>query len=283
MSGTAHFGLGALATAGIFFALGLAEMAWPARRTTDEAGPRFLGNVMLYLLPELLLLLPATAAMAAATMARGTAVGVLGWLHLSSWLHAVAALLVLDAVTYASHRLSHVVPALWRLHAVHHSDPALDVSTTLRHHPVEAIYITAIAVVAVLTMGISAAEVAGFVMLEWAVQLLAHSNIRLPGVLDAWLSRLLVTPNFHQRHHSRDVAETDTNYGQVFAFWDLLFGSLCQVPRSPARAVEFGLDDFRDARSQWLDRLLAQPWLPRTGSANQPVQVPYSVLTPPAP
>jgi sterol desaturase/sphingolipid hydroxylase (fatty acid hydroxylase superfamily) len=282
MSETVHFGFGAITTAGLFLALGLAEMAWPARRTTDQAGPRFLGNVVLYLLPEMLLLLPAAAAIAAATTARGAAAGVLGWLYLPSWLHAAAALLVLDAVTYASHRLSHVVPALWRLHAVHHSDPALDVSTTLRHHPVEAIYTTAFTVVAVVTMGISAAEVAGFIVLEWAVQLAAHANIGVPRDLDTWLSRILVTPGFHQRHHSRDVVETDTNFGQVFVFWDILFGSLCRVPRSPACAVEFGLDDFRDARSQWLDRLLAQPWLPRTGPADHTRPAAPRALTPPA-
>jgi sterol desaturase/sphingolipid hydroxylase (fatty acid hydroxylase superfamily) len=268
MPEAAHFGFGTLATAVLFFILGLAEVVWPARPAAKQAGPRFLGNVALYLLPEILLLLPATAAIAAATAAGGTAGGVLGWLHLPPWLHAATSLLTLDAVTYASHRLSHAVPALWRLHAVHHSDPALDVSSTLRHHPGEAIYTTAFAVAAVVAMGISAAEVAGFMMLEWVVQLAAHANIGVPGRLDTWLSRILVTPGFHQRHHSRDVLETDTNFGQVFVFWDVLFGSLCRVPRSPARAGEFGLDDFRDARSQWPDRLLAQPWLPRTGSAN---------------
>jgi sterol desaturase/sphingolipid hydroxylase (fatty acid hydroxylase superfamily) len=186
--------------------------------------------------------------------------GLLGLLRLPAALHAVLALLALDAVSYTTHRLSHAIPPLWRLHAVHHSDAEVDATTTLRHHPLEALTGAVLSSGAVLILGISPAEVAAYVAAEWAVQSLAHANVALPPRWERVLRRIVVTPGFHKLHHSRERAETDSNYGQVLTIWDDLLRTASSRPVGAPR-IEFGLDAFRDPKFQNPHWLLAQPAL----------------------
>lgn len=113
-------------------------------------------------------------------------------------------------------------------------------------------------------MGCPPAAVALYAALDWTVGLIAHSSLTLPEGVQARLARIVVTPAFHRMHHSRRRAETDSNYGQVFAFWDALFGTF----RQRAGGIECGLDAFRDARSQSPHWLLMQPLLPRKAGAD---------------
>jgi sterol desaturase/sphingolipid hydroxylase (fatty acid hydroxylase superfamily) len=117
---------------------------------------------------------------------------------------------------------------------VHHSDPDLD-TTTLRHHPIEERWVAALISPAVLLIGISPGEVVAYTLLEWFMQSAAHANLPLPTRIDAVLRHFIVTPGFHRCHHSRDPAETDTNYGQTFTVWDRLFSSRCRSRHIAAR------------------------------------------------
>lgn len=179
--------------------------------------------------------------------------------ELGFWLHLLFAILVLDALIYAVHRSLHAFPILWRLHALHHSDVSLDVSTTVRHHPLEAIVTAVIVGIGGALLGCSAVEVAAFGVLENVVQLVGHASVRLPHTLEYVTRELFVTPKFHRIHHSSERDETDSNYGQVFAFWDRLFGTYGGYADDKRGAVEFGLKEFRDSRSQRLDQLLLLP------------------------
>ena len=175
------------------------------------------------------------------------------------WLHLTYACLVLDLLNYLLHRAMHTRRALWRVHSLHHSDVALDVSTTVRHHPLETV-VTAVAIgIAGAVVGCSALEVAVYAVLETTIQVVAHADVRLPSLLDRLLSAIFVTPNFHRMHHSSEVSETDSNYGQVFAFWDRIFGTRSGLADSARGEVEFGLKSFRDAPSQRFDQLLLLP------------------------
>jgi sterol desaturase/sphingolipid hydroxylase (fatty acid hydroxylase superfamily) len=176
------------------------------------------------------------------------------------WIHLAYALLVLDALTYAVHRTFHAVPALWRLHALYHSDVSLDVSTTVRHHPGEAVVTALVVGVGGAVLGCSAIEVVVYGVLENVVQLLGHADVRLPGFVERLTRRIFVTPKFHRIHHSSRRSETDSNYGQVFAFWDSLFGSYGGSADEGRGPIEYGLQHFRDARSQRLDQTLLLPF-----------------------
>lgn len=246
------------ASFGVFAGLALAETIWPDRRSLNPIGRRWFGNLGLYVLSGALLALPKVAALSTAIVADDPNFGLLNWLDPTPVIHALLALLAFDAISYASHRLSHCVGVLWRLHAVHHSDPDLDVTTTLRHHPIEALWIAALSSSALPVIGIGPGEVAAYTLLEWFVQSAAHTNLSLPARVDSWLRHIIVTPGFHRCHHSRDLAETNTNYGQAFAFWDTLFGTRCRAG-AYWHQTEFGLDDFRDVQSQGLYQLLTQP------------------------
>ena len=183
--------------------------------------------------------------------------------ELGFWFHLVLAILALDFLNYALHRAMHAVPMFWRLHALHHSDLSLDVSTTVRHHPAEGI-------VAALFVGVSAAflacstfEVAVYAVLENVVQLLGHADIRTPKGIERAVREIFVTANFHRTHHSSEQRETDSNYGQAFAFWDKLFGTFGGYVSDKRDGIEFGLKQFRDDHAQRLDQLLLQPLFAR--------------------
>jgi sterol desaturase/sphingolipid hydroxylase (fatty acid hydroxylase superfamily) len=88
--------------------------------------------------------------------------------------------------------------------------------------------------------------------------ILEHSNVRLWRPLDRVLSLVWVTPNVHKIHHSRDVAETNSNYGNVLSIYDRLLGTF--TPADRAFSVVYGLDDADPARLASLSGLLAMPF-----------------------
>jgi sterol desaturase/sphingolipid hydroxylase (fatty acid hydroxylase superfamily) len=259
---------GAFATFGLFLLFGALELIWPCRPHNTPTLQRWSGNVGLYLLGGAIVLVPAVAAFAAALASHVMQIGLLDALALPPILACAVGILALDAVSYANHRLNHNIGVLWRLHAVHHSDPEMDATTTFRHHPIEVMFDSLLVGAAVLLIGISPAQVAVYSLLAMAIQLLAHTNIHTPAWLERGLGTVLVTPGFHQIHHSREVGETNSNYGQVFVFWDHLFGSNSGRAGDRERPIEFGLDHFRDAGSQLPHRLLLQPVLPQQASPH---------------
>jgi sterol desaturase/sphingolipid hydroxylase (fatty acid hydroxylase superfamily) len=176
----------------------------------------------------------------------------------------VIAILGLDALAYAQHRLLHRVSVLWRFHAVHHSDPEVDVTTTFRHHPVEAIFNGTLIGGVVLLIGFTPAEIAAYAWFSLVIELFAHANLALPPWFGAVLGKLIVTPDFHHLHHSRAIAEANANFGQALSIWDVLFGTArLRIPDVSPR-FEFGLDEFRGAKFHLPHYLLAQPLMPRT-------------------
>lgn len=184
--------------------------------------------------------------------------GLLSPLGLPSWASAALAVVLLDFSFYVAHVSMHRAPALWRFHRVHHSDPVLDVSTTIRQHPGEGVirYVF----MAVFALGLGASPVAFAVYRGWsALQgLFEHANLRLP----AWLDRLLVsvvsTPSWHRVHHSRAEHETNTNYSNLFSFFDRLFSTF--TPSWRGLEVDCGLDGFDDGPTQTTRGLLALPF-----------------------
>ena len=60
-----------------------------------------------------------------------------------------------------------------------------------------------------------------------------HSDARLPPAIERPLSRLIVTPSIHWVHHHARRADTDSNYGTVFSFWDPLFRSRSRTRARP--------------------------------------------------
>ncbi|WP_149535995.1 sterol desaturase family protein [Siccirubricoccus phaeus] len=240
---------------GVLAALLLAERLWPWRRATAA---RWLGNLGLGVAGALAVraTVPA-AAVGAALWAEARGIGLLA--GAPPWFSVPAALLALDLLVYAQHRVSHAVPLLWRLHRVHHADPDLDATTALRFHPLEILLSMALKMAAVVALGAPPVAVLAFEVLLNATAMFNHAAIRLPPRLEQALRLVLVTPEMHRTHHSEAKAETDSCFGFCLPWWDRIFGSYRAAPAA-GEAVVIGLPGWRAAPQQRLDRLLLQPF-----------------------
>lgn len=182
--------------------------------------------------------------------------GVLSALTLHPLAYALVVVAVLDFSFYVAHVSMHAIPAFWRFHRVHHADPLVDVTTTVRQHPGEGVI--RYAFMAVFAIAIGASPAAFGIYRVWSAVggLLEHANIAVPRGLANALALVTTWPDMHKIHHSRRPTETDTNYGNVFSFWDRLFGTY-----TPARRdVVYGLDGFDDTALQTTAGLLALPF-----------------------
>lgn len=244
----------------VLAALAVAERLWPARGDTRPAR-RQLSNLALVAIDTALLRLafPLLAVVLAAQVhARGG--GLFGALDWPSWLEVALAVLVLDAAIYWQHRLLHLVPFLWPLHRVHHSDIAIDVTTGVRFHPLE-IGLSMLAKLAlVVVLGMHPAAVVIFEILLSAASLFTHADFAFPPRVEWVVRAAVVTPSMHRIHHSVRREETDSNYGFLLSAWDRVFGSYRRRPAEPERSMPIGLPQWRDPAGLGLGALLLQPF-----------------------
>jgi len=198
------------------------------------------------------------AAVGAAAWANARDLGLFPSLDAPAWLAIPLAILLLDLLVYWQHRITHTVPALWRLHRVHHADPELDATTGLRFHPVEILLSMLVKMAAVVALGAPAIAVLAFEVLLNACAMFNHAAIRLPPRIEPWVRLVLVTPEMHRTHHSELKAETDSCYGFCVSWWDRIFGSYRAAPAA-GEGVVIGVAGWREACQQPLHRLLLQP------------------------
>jgi len=230
---------------GLLLVLAALEVFWPRRAGRQERRVRWPANLLLTLLNFLVLSVMPVTLIGAALFAERTD---LGLLHRVAAPFAVVALVTLLArafISFSSHWLMHKVPWFWRVHRVHHLDTELDVTTTVRFHPLEFVLQALPAIPVVLLLGLDPAVLMLYELLDVAVTLWTHSNLRLPAKLDRVLRRLVVTPDLHRIHHSSWQPETDSNFGAVFPVWDLVFGTYREVPRDGHEHMRLGLDEVR--------------------------------------
>jgi sterol desaturase/sphingolipid hydroxylase (fatty acid hydroxylase superfamily) len=143
---------------------------------------------------------------------------------------------------------------------VHHFDTALDVSTTVRLHPAELLVQLAIGAPLVLALGLSPWVLMLYEILDAGVTVFSHANISLPTWIERWLRVLIVTPDLHRVHHSARQPETDSNFGAVLPFWDIVFGTYRTRSREQLASMRLGLAEIRDARAHGFAWLLTSPW-----------------------
>ena len=244
--------------------LALAEWRWPRHRGDPDRRHRWPVNLGFGLAGALCLrLLLPWLAIDAALWARKNHVGLLHMWTLPSWLAIAMTLLALDLLIYAQHRLMHRVGWLWRLHRLHHSDLALDVSSGVRFHPLEILFSMSLKIAAVLALGAAPVAVLAFEILLNGFAMFTHANLALPARLDRALRWLVVTPDMHRIHHSVRRDEHDSNYGFNLSWWDRLFRSYREAPHQPQAILPLGLDRFRDKPEQRFGALMLQPFRQR--------------------
>jgi len=237
------------------------EALAPRRRRTFRRWTRWPNNLGIVALDTALtrLAFPITA-VGFALLCQQREWGLLNTLALPPWLAALLGVLILDLAIYLQHVLFHAVPALWRLHRMHHADLDIDVTTGARFHPIEILASMAIKLAVIAAFGISASAVLVFEILLNATSMFNHGNIRLPVGLDRMLRWIVVTPDMHRVHHSIVPCETNSNFGFNMPWWDRLFGTYRAQPEAGHEAMTIGISQFRSPREQWLDRMLTQPF-----------------------
>jgi sterol desaturase/sphingolipid hydroxylase (fatty acid hydroxylase superfamily) len=261
-----------LAFLAVFAAMATWETRAPRRDPGLERRQRWPANLGLLLIDGLLvrLLIP-TAAVGVALLGEARGWGLLNNLDLPGGLAFVLALLLLDLAIYLQHVLFHAVPALWRLHRVHHSDLEFDLTTALRFHPVEILLSMGIKMGVVAAVGAPALAVVLFEMLLNGMAMFNHGNVYLPWAWDRRLRRVVVTPDMHRVHHSVHPVETNSNFGFNLSVWDRLFGTYRDQPVDGHTGMTIGLDAYRDPRQLGLVGLLLQPFRgPAPGGSLEP-------------
>jgi sterol desaturase/sphingolipid hydroxylase (fatty acid hydroxylase superfamily) len=249
-----------LAFWGIIVLFGTIEFWFPQIQDPADRVRRWPTNFGLGILNGLIVSSVPVLGVGAAQWAAGQGVGLLNWIAAPWWLALPFTLLVKSLTQYAFHLYSHNQPLLWRLHRVHHCDVHLDVSSALRTHPFELIASTAFVVPIVVIFGLSPVVLAAFEAVEVFVNMLTHANVRIPPTVERYVRALFVTPALHRLHHSAFQAETDSNYGNVFSFWDRLFGTYRGEARGPGAPFRFGLDDVSRERAANFAWQLKLPW-----------------------
>ncbi len=241
--------------------LAIAQRIWPRRPARSV---RRLGvNIALLLANTVTVrIVTATSLIGLAAAAQVMHWGLLTRIAVPAWIEFGVALVLLDASMYLQHRLFHWVPWLWRLHAVHHSDIAFDMTTGIRFHPGEILVSLAIKSAIVVGLGASPWAVLIFEALLSSASLFEHSNVRIAPRVDALLRKMIVTPDVHRVHHSVERDEHNTNFGFLLLWWDRLFSSYRAIPRGDPRTMPIGLSQFRSDTEQRFDALLAQPFRP---------------------
>ena len=172
----------------------------------------------------------------------------------------LAALLLLDLSIYLQHWAMHRWGPLWRLHAVHHEDVFLDVTTGLRFHPGEILVSAMWKILVVLATGASPFSIIVFELCLSSSALFTHSNISISPSVSRALQALIVTPALHREHHRPLPAAQLRQFGFNFSFWDRLFGTrACARGRSAARD-EVGLLSERPPAGNFA-QILVRPFL----------------------
>jgi sterol desaturase/sphingolipid hydroxylase (fatty acid hydroxylase superfamily) len=154
----------------------------------------------------------------------------------SSWLLYVIAFLALDFAGYWVHRLAHTVNFFWNNHIVHHSSEEFNLACALRQSISVYFRIYAFLLIPAALFGVPQQVIAVVAPLHLFAQFWYHTqHINKMG----WLEYIIVTPAHHRVHHAINPEYLDKNYGQIFIFWDRMFGTFQE--ESPAIPAVYGV------------------------------------------
>ena len=250
---------------GIFLGVLVLVAAWealsPRRVRSVSRWRRWPSNLGLVALNTVVLrLLFPVAAVGMAWYAREHGWGLFNAVQVPAALAVVATVVALDLIIYLQHVMFHAVPALWRLHRMHHADLDFDVTTGARFHPIEIALSMVIKLAAVVVLGAPPVAVVVFEVVLNATAMFNHGNLRLPLAVDRVLRLFVVTPDMHRVHHSVVPAETNSNFGFNLPWWDRLLGTYRAQPAAGHEAMTLGIEQFREPGDLRLDRMLVQPF-----------------------
>jgi sterol desaturase/sphingolipid hydroxylase (fatty acid hydroxylase superfamily) len=214
----------------VFAACAFAELLWPARRGAPIESHRMTKNFGLGIGNMLLGAILPLSSLVVAGFAEARGWGLFNQWPVVWWIELALLCLGSSALFYAIHRIFHHVDWLWPLHAVHHHDQNVDLSTTFRTHPVAYLITLGANFLFVLAVGPTLLLLLVVEAVMLSVSIVEHSNARLPDRWSNRLERLFITPRMHLVHHARERDLHDSNYGTLFSLWDHMFGTYRRPP-----------------------------------------------------
>lgn len=187
-------------------------------------------------------------------------IGILYLFDMPLWAKVIIGVLLLDSIgAYAVHYVEHKVKWMWGFHLIHHSDLNVDVTSGLRHHPGEMVFRMTFTIMAVFVTGAPMGIVMLYQSLSGLFTHFTHANVSAFGKFDKALSYVFVTPNMHKVHHHYKLPWTDTNFGNIFSFWDRIFGTFQYV--DDMSQVKFGIDTHMDpVENESVKKLMVMPF-----------------------
>jgi len=130
--------------------------------------------------------------------------------------------LAMDFSEYLFHRAQHRIPWLWAMHSLHHSDEALNVSTTIRHFWLDIFVKTFTIYLVVGVLFRADARIVALYGIITSYNYFSHMNVRVGFGRLAWV---LNSPQYHRRHHSSHPADRDCNFAALLPVFDVLMGA----------------------------------------------------------
>lgn len=187
--------------------------------------------------------------------------GIFNYVEVPFVVAVILSVIAMDFIIYLQHVLVHAIPALWRLHRVHHADPDYDVTTGARFHPVEIILSMMVKFATIIVLGPPVIAVVIFEVLLSATAMFNHGNVRLPFKVDRVLRLVVVTPDMHRVHHSVEDDEANCNFGFSLPWWDRILGTYRDQPRAGHEGMTIGIHNYRDPKQvSWLHGMLMLPF-----------------------
>lgn len=246
---------------GILAVMALWEVLVPRRSLTVSKPVRWVNNLGLVFFNSFLLrLIFPAAAVGMAAFASSQGWGIFNYYETPFWLAVVVSVVAMDFIIYLQHVMVHAVPALWRLHRMHHADLDFDVTTGARFHPVEIILSMLIKFATIVVLGPAVIAVVVFEVLLNATAMFNHGNVRLPLGLDRLLRWIVVTPDMHRVHHSVEDDEANSNFGFNLPWWDRLLGTYRDQPRAGHTGMTIGIHKYRTPKDvSWVPGMLLLP------------------------
>ena len=246
------------------------EFCWPRRRREFPALSRRFGNIGFWILNLVLVsFIFAPPARLRPEFEAVAGVNFPSWPIANVGLSFLAGFLLLDLLHYLAHRCEHAVPFLWRFHALHHSDPDVDVTTSVRHHPIEYVLASGVYWIAMIVLDIPTIVALSHGLAVFGTASIQHGNICLPERLERWLQPVLITVDLHRIHHSLEFSRVNWNYGAVLSIWDRFFGTLTRMTREEHEKIVFGVRELPRRECLKPSAMLLTPWrIGRAGAAD---------------
>lgn len=174
---------------------------------------------------------------------------------LSGYSGLIVDILILDVFIFWWHRAMHELPFLWRFHEVHHLDEHLDTTSAIRFHYGEVFLSCFVRAIMIFVFAIPFVSIVIFEVLVLVFSLFHHSNIKMPQGIEKRMAKIIVTPSLHWVHHHALRRDTDSNYGTIFSFWDVVFKTRSLTKRTPE--MKIGVEGMKD---KGFRRLLIKPF-----------------------